>query len=55
MTLPTLEQLSTKLNELILAHNALAKAVIDVSEAIVIINETVLSQGDVPDRNKFDS
>jgi hypothetical protein len=44
----TLEQLTDKVQELIVKHNALAKSVVDLLEAVEAINEAVFSTGDKP-------
>lgn len=41
---PTLEQLQAKLNELIVKHNELAKAVQDLCQSVEIITDTVLGK-----------
>ncbi len=51
----TIDQLKDKLDELIDKHNNLAEIVMDLSNAINLINENLFANGPVPDKSKFDS
>lgn len=48
-------ELQSKINELVDKHNALAATVLDLTNAINLINENLFSQGPIPPVNEFDS
>jgi hypothetical protein len=44
----TIDDIAIKVNELILKHNDLAGAVVEIAESVKLINEAVFSKGEIP-------